>query len=98
MTIKAPFYPKYGSGQNVTAAAASASVAIGSGNKSIRVANTGVNPAQFRIGVGAQTATAADVHLPAGSVETFSIDELADTFAYISALGTTINLMLGEGF
>jgi len=98
MTINAPFYPKFGSGQNATAAAASASITIGKGNKQIRIINTGTNPFQFRIGVGAQTATAADAHVSAGSVETFSINPESDTLAHISSAGTTFNIMTGEGF
>lgn len=98
MSNLAPFNPVYGSGQNLTAAAATASVSIPKGTKQIRIINTGLNPGQIRIGVGAQTATAADLHIVAGAIETFTKFEDSDTLAYISAAGTTFNIMVGEGW
>ena len=98
MTIKAPFQPKYGSGQDVTAGAASASVSIGKGNKQIRIINTGNNPGHVRIGHGSQTASATDLRMQPGAVEVISKADDDDTLAHISALGTTLNIMLGEGW
>lgn len=97
MSTLAPFNPVYGSGQNLTAAAVSASVTIPKGTKQIRIINTGLNAGQIRIGVGAQTATTSDLHIVAGAIETFTRFEDADTLAYISAAGTTFNIMFGEG-
>jgi hypothetical protein len=94
----APFAPRYGSGQTVTAAAASASVSLPRGNKQIRVVNTGSNPAYIRVGFTSATATTADLYLVAGSIETFTVDQEADVLAYISPLGTTLNIINGEGW
>lgn len=99
MSRNAPFSPKYGSGQNVTASGTSASITLAKGTKQVRVCNTGsTNPAQVRVGNGAQTATAADFHLPAGAIEVITKNEDDDTLAYISAAGTTLNVTLGEGW
>ena len=92
-----PFNPVYGSGQKLTAAAASASVTISKGTKQFRVCNTGANPAYLRIGSGEQTATSADLYIEAGAIETFTKFQDAETLAYISAAGTTLNVILGEG-
>ena len=99
MSAFQPFNPKYGSGQNVTAAAASASITIPPGTKQIRIVNTGAtNAAQVRIGSGTVTATAADFHIPPGAIEVLTRFEDDNVLAYISASGTTLNISLGEGW
>jgi hypothetical protein len=97
MAVRYAFNPAYGSGQNLTANATSQSVTIPAGTKSIRIVNTGSNPAQVRIGKGTQTATTADLHIMPNTIEIFTKDQDDTTVAYISALGTTLNIMLGEG-
>lgn len=99
MSAFQPFNPKYGSGQNVTAAAASASITIPPGTKQVRIVNTGAtNAAQIRIGASPVTATAADFHIPPGAIEVVTRFEDHDTLAYISASGTTLNISMGEGW
>lgn len=101
MTVRSPFKPHYGSNQGVSPAAASASITIGRGDKTIRVRNTGAtNPLYFRTGLstdGTVTATAADV--PVYPSETVYIEKPQDhdTLATISAAGTTASIMSGEG-
>lgn len=101
MTIRSPFQPKYGSNQVLTPAAGSASVLIGAGNKTIRIRNTGAaNPMFFRTGKavdGTVTATTADVPVSPGETVYIEKPQDHDTLAYISAAGTTCNVMTGEG-
>lgn len=97
MTALAPFKPHFGSNQIVTPAAASASVTIGFGDKSIRVCNTGANIGYFRTGSGVTTATTGDVAMPSGAILIIEKPDDHDTLAYISAAGTTFQVMSGEG-
>lgn len=92
-----PFNPVYGTGQNLTATGTSASVSLRKGPQQIRIINTGANPGQVRIGQGSQTATVADLHLIPGAVESFTKFADHDTLAYISASGTTFNIIMGQG-
>lgn len=101
MTVRSPFKPHYGSNQSISPAAASASITIGRGEKTIRIRNTGAtNPLYFRTGLlsdGTVTATTADV--PVYPSETVYIEKPQDhdTLATISAAGTTASVMSGEG-
>jgi hypothetical protein len=101
MTIHSNFRPQFGSTQNVAPAAASASVVIGSGNRTIRVKNTGAtNVGYFRVGYsvnGAVTATAADMPVYPGETVYVDKDPMWDTVAYISASGTTFAITAGDG-
>jgi hypothetical protein len=93
-----PFAPDPGSGQSLTTAAASASVALNKDAKCVRVVNYGTtNPAYVRIGVGAQTAAAADlIVLPNSSIVVYKGD--ADTLAHIWNTGaTTLHVQTGNG-
>lgn len=104
MTAKQPFSPHYGSNQVLTAGAASASVGIDRDNKQVRVVNTGANIGYFRTydstdtATGAGTASTADVPVPAGMATTITKGMRHDRLAYISAAGTTLEVMTGEGF
>jgi hypothetical protein len=101
MTIRSPFQPQYGSCQSITPAAASASITIGRGNKSIRVRNTGTtNPMFFRTGRAADgtvTATATDMPVAPGETVIIEKSQDHDTLAHISAAGTTATVIAGEG-
>jgi hypothetical protein len=98
MTVKAPFQPRYGQGQTMTSAAASAAVTIDAQAKSVQVTNTGANPAYFRISNSAAAAVAADCIILAGTQVTVSKGDGDNSFAHISPLGTTLNVITGEGF
>ena len=97
MTIRSPFKPHYGTCQAVTAAAGSASITIGKGDKTLKILNTGSNIAFFRVGAGATTATSADCPIVSGTLCYIEKATDDDTFAYISAVGTTLQIMSGEG-
>lgn len=101
MTIHSNFQPKYGSTQDLTAAAASQEATIGAGCKTLRIKNLdAANPASVRTGKasdGTVTATAADVTLDAGEVRYIAKPQDHDTLAYISALGATLRVEAGEG-
>lgn len=101
MTIHANFMPKYGSTQTASPGAGSGTLTIGKGNKTLRVKNTGAtNPMFFRTGVAADaavTATAADVPVYPGEVVYIEKPQDHDTLAHISAAGTTMTVMAGEG-
>lgn len=99
MTIKQPFYPRYGSNQ-VVAVAAAASVTLHRSNKQARIVNTGANKGYFRIydsADGVIAATAADCPLgPGGAITVTKGDQ--DSISTYSAGGTTFEVMVGEGF
>lgn len=101
MTIHSSFQPHYGSTQTVTPAAASATITIGKGNKTIRVHNAGAtNPGFFRTGLasdGTVTATAADMPVYPGETVYIEKPQDHDTLAHISAAGTTFVITSGEG-
>ena|SRR5690242_20688997 len=101
MTVKQPFNPQYGSNQVLTAAASSASASIDPNCKQLRVVNTGANKAYFRIynsGDGSQNATTADFAIMPNMASTITKFQDHNAIAYISASGTTIEIMTGEGF
>lgn len=101
MTIKSPFQPRYGAGVAVAPAAASATSTLGLGNKTLRVRNTGATNIMFfrtgRAADGAVVATSAD--MPVSPGETVYVEKFQDhdTVAYISAAGTTAQIISGEG-
>jgi hypothetical protein len=97
MTIKAAFQPRRGVNLTATPGAASASVALDSQAKSVRLVNTGANICFVRIGSGAQTATTADMPVRAASEIIVSKGDGDDTLAHISAAGTTLYIQTGEG-
>lgn len=99
MTVKAPFAPAYTQGQTVSPAAAAASITIGKGAKSLCLTNTGSNVCYVRTGVSDIEATTADYLVPAGGIQTvISKPQDHDTLSYISASGTTLHAIPGEGF
>lgn len=101
MSANSPFRPHFGSNQNISPAAASAAITIGSGDKTLRVRNTGAtNVMYFRTGqasLGTVSATVSD--MPVYPSETIYIRKPQDhdTVATISAAGTTASVMSGEG-
>jgi hypothetical protein len=98
MTIKTPLAPSYTQGQTVTPAAAAASITIGKGSKSLCLTNTGSNVCYVRVGPSGIEATTADYPVIAGIQTVISKDQDHDTLSYISASGTTLHAIPGEGF
>ena len=102
MTARQPFFPHYGKNLVVTPAVASASSAISADDKQVRVVNSGASIGYFRTynsfgGTVAQSATTADCPVIASQAIIVSAGPNHDAIAYISAVGTTFNIMTGEG-
>ncbi|KQP36137.1 hypothetical protein [Pseudorhodoferax sp. Leaf274] len=99
-----PFQPLYGSNQVVTSAAVSAVVGIPSGRGAdcLRVVNTGTGLVHVRTfsskDSGANgVASAADFPIPPGVASTIYAGQ-HDRLAHISAAGTTLQIIAGQGF
>lgn len=100
MTVRSPFLPKYGANTSVTVAAASSSTTIGFGSKSLLLTNIGANICYVRVYGsinGIVAATTADLPVPAGTSRVIGKDQDHDSVATISASGTTLLVMPGEG-
>lgn len=98
MSNLAPFNPAYTQGQTVTAAAVAASVTINPASKQFVVTNTGANIAYIRAGAGSFSATAADMPVLAGTQIGLTKGDGDGTLSYISAGGTTLHIIPGEGW
>ena len=97
--INQPFFPHYGSNQILAAGVASGSSSISHQAKQLRVVNTGANIGYFRTynsADGPQAATTADYPVPAGMGAIVS-KQGHNAIAIISAAGTTLQVMAGEG-
>ncbi len=98
MSVLQPFNPSYTQGQTVVAAAAAASVTLNAAAKQLTITNTGANIAYVRAGTGAIAATAADMPVLAGTQISITKSDGQETFSYISAAGTTLHVIPGEGW
>lgn len=96
--IEQPIQPAYGSGVLAAPGAESAVTSIVKGNKQAILTNLGANTCFIRFGQGAITASDKDYPVPPGAqvVVTKSAEDTA--IAHISALGTTLHIMAGEGY
>lgn len=98
----ANFMPDFGTGVSIAATTASASATL-TGNalndSELYLWNAGTGTAYCRWGVGAQTATVADLPIPTGSAQIFARGLTgANTIACITATGTaTISIVAGNG-
>lgn len=101
MTFKQPFDPKYGSNQVLTAGAAALVATIDKANKQVRIVNSGANGAHIRCyssqASPVPVASTADFFIPAGMASVITKDGTHDQLSYISALGTTLHVITGEG-
>jgi len=98
MTVHAPFNPRRGVNQVITANSGSQSTSIDPIAKSVRFVNSGSsNIVHVRVGQGSQTATTADMPVIPGESIVVTKSEGDDTVAYISASGTTLHIQTGEG-
>jgi hypothetical protein len=97
MAINTSFNPAYGRGVVVSPGATTASSEIGVGSKSIVLTNLGDNVCYVRSGASGVTATTADY--PVLSGQQVSLGKFQDDthVAYISADGTSLHIIAGEG-
>ena len=98
MNILEPFAPTYGSGKTLTAGVASLTTSVHEDAKSICITNTGANIAYVRIGNSSSVATTADYPILAGDQAIITKTQGDNTLAYISAAGTTLHVMVGQGW
>lgn len=101
MTAKRPFMPHYGTNQVLTAAAGSLSAAIDPNDEQVRITNTGANKAYVRTynsANGTQSATIADLNVAPGQTTTITKGVNHNALAYISAAGTGLEVITGEGW
>jgi hypothetical protein len=98
MSVLAPFNPAYTKGQTVNAAAVAASVAVLASAKQLTITNLGNNIAYVRTGTGTIAATAADMPILPGTQVSLTKGENQETVSYISAAGTSLHIIPGEGW
>lgn len=95
------FVPDYGQNKAVSATTTSASTSwtgVFIASTDVLVYNSGTTLGFLRCGAGAQTATAADAPIPAGTIQIFQKGNRADTCAVIMSSGTaTVYIMSGFG-
>lgn len=100
MAVHSPFVPHFGTNQILTAGASALFATIVKVDKSVRVVNSGAQAAYFAIyDSTAQTyvASTKDVFLAAGQSIIVTSSMTQDSISYISASGTTLQVMTGEG-
>jgi hypothetical protein len=101
MSAQQPFSPHYGSNQVLTAGAAALSADIDATNAQVRIVNTGANIAYVRTyssRAAAAVASTADLPIAAGAAKVFTKSLEHDKLSYISAAGTTLQMITGEGY
>lgn len=102
MSATQPFNPKWGSNQLLTANSGSQMATVNGQTKQIHIENTGTtNPVYVRTGQivnGTVTATTADFRVSPGTVEVITKPQDDNRLAYISAAGTTFEIIEGEGW
>lgn len=105
MSVEVPFCPHYGQHQLLTAGAASLFIPISGNNEQVRIVNPGVNVAYVKVAStpvsGSVTATTADFPVWPGQASIIT-KQIGDSgvgmqLAYISALGTTLSVIPGNG-
>lgn len=105
MTAIQPFAPKIGGTVTVTPGAASAAAQFDAQrlNNQVQFVNTGANICYVRLYDSSVTnpapsATTSDYPIPSNMARTITKSQSHDSFAYISAAGTTLSATPGEGF
>jgi hypothetical protein len=98
MTALAPINPAYAQGQTVAAGAVSAQATVNTESKQLCITNLGSNVAYIRVGSGVFAATTADMPILAGSQVSITKGDGDNKIAYISADGTSLHVIPGEGF
>jgi hypothetical protein len=94
------FYPAGNNTVNIAATATTSSVSltnpIAANSPDVRIYNAGPNTVFVRWGIGAQTALATDMPIPAGAIENFYKAQ-SDTFAAICAATQTATVYFTPG-
>lgn len=98
MSVLAPFNPAYTQGQTVNSAAVAASIAVNASAKQLTITNLGNNVAYIRTGTGTIAATTADMPILPGTQVSLTKGEMQDVLSHISAAGTTLHVIPGEGW
>lgn len=99
MSALQPFNPRWGSNQSLTANSSSQRVSTSSYTKQLHIENTGTtNPVYVRVGDISVVATTADLRISPGTVEVITKFQDNAYLAYISASGTTLEVIEGEGW
>lgn len=94
----APFNPAYTSGQVVTPAAAAASISVNAVSKQVCLTNLGAAVCYVRLSDVAISATTADYPVPPGIQVVITKQDGHSILSHLSAAGTTLHVMTGEGF
>lgn len=93
-----PFQPAYGTGIALTANAVSQTAALPLGSTTVCISNTGSGWAAIRIGATAVAASeTVDYLIPPGMQLPISKDPSHTALTYISATGTTLQVIAGVG-
>lgn len=98
MSITAPIRPAYTKGQTVTPASVAASVDIDAAAKQVCLTNLGLNVCYVRVSPDGTAATTADMPVLPGSQITISKGAEDAKLSHISAAGTTLHIITGEGW
>lgn len=99
MADLATFAPAYGQGVTVAPGAATASVTIPQGSRSLVLTNLGSTVCYMRVTQGASSATIADYPVTPGAQVSISKAQVSDTVSYICPGGTTsLHIISGDGF
>lgn len=100
MTARQPIAPAYGTGQAVAPAAASAVATLTPGSNQLVLTNLGAAVCYVRVANAGDVpvATSNDYPIPAGAQVVITKGQRQDALAHISAAGTTLHIMNGEGF
>lgn len=93
-----PFNPAYGSGQVVAPAAGALAVTnLNKGDQNVVVTNLGANVCYVRVS-DAGDASTADYAVPAGAQVCLTKAPEQQRLSYISASGTSLHIMTGNGW
>jgi hypothetical protein len=98
MSALQPFSPAYTQGQIVSATATAASVEIEKHARNVAVSNLNTQIAYVRIGTSGIAATTADFPILPGCQVIITKADGQGTLSYISAVGTSLHIIPGEGW
>lgn len=91
------FAPAYGTGQVLTPNATSATATISGVSDNIVITNLGANVAYVRLANDVVAASTADYPIPAGAQVNLGKIRGVTNLRHISASGTTLHIIEGEG-